>query len=52
MAAWLGLKEKAQEEDRKGTGEYPESERLLAELDKSNQAYLDLSLPRLGELLR
>jgi TIR domain len=52
LAAWLGLKEKAPEEDQKGTGEYPESERLLSELDKSNQAYLDLSLPRLRELLR
>jgi hypothetical protein len=51
-ASWDGLKEKALEEDQKGTGEYPESERLLAELDKYNQAYLDLSLPRLRELLR
>jgi hypothetical protein len=52
LASWHGLKEKAQEEDQKGTGEYPESERLLGELDKCNQAYLDLSLPRLRELLR
>jgi hypothetical protein len=52
LASWHGLKEKAQEEDKKGTGEYPESERLLGELDKCNQAYLDLSLPRLRELLR
>jgi hypothetical protein len=49
---WDELKEKALEEDQKGTGEYPESERLLAELDRYNQAYLDLSLPRLGELLK
>jgi TIR domain len=50
--SWQGLKKTAQEEDQKGTGEYPESERLLAELDKCNQAYLDLSLPRLREVLR
>ena len=52
LVSWLGLKEKAQEEDQKGTGEYPESERLLGELNKCNQAYLDLSLPRLRELLK
>jgi hypothetical protein len=52
QASWFGLKEKALEEDQKGTGEYPESERLLAELDKHNQDYLDLCLPRLRELLR
>jgi TIR domain len=52
VALWHELKEKALEEDKKGTGQYPESERLLAELDKYNQAYLDLSLPRLRELLR
>jgi hypothetical protein len=49
---WIELKEKALEEDQKGTGEYPESERLLTELERTNQAYLDLSLPRLGELLK
>ena len=52
QALWDGLKKKALEEDKKGTGDYPESERLLAELDKHNQAYLDLCLPRLRELLR
>jgi hypothetical protein len=52
VASWLGLKETAREEDQRGKGEYPESERLLGELDKCNQAYLDLSLPRLRELLR
>jgi hypothetical protein len=52
LVSWYGLNEKALEEDQKGTGEYPESERLLAELEKYNQAYLDLSLPRLRELLR
>jgi hypothetical protein len=40
------------EEDKKKAGEYPESERLLGELDKYNRAYLELSLPRLQELLR
>ena len=49
---WDELKEKALEEDQKGMGEYPESERLLAELDTFNQAYLELGLPRLRELLR
>jgi TIR domain len=52
VACWHELKEKALEEDRKGTGDYPQTERLLVELDKYNQAYLDLSLPRLRELLR
>jgi TIR domain-containing protein len=51
LATWQGLREKAQEEDQKRTGDYPESERLLGELNKSVQAYLDLSLPRLRELL-
>ena len=51
LNSWYDLKEKALEEDKKKTGEYPESERLLAELYKYNQAYLDLSLPRLQELL-
>ena len=52
VACWHELKEKALEEDRNGTGEYPQTERLLGELEKYNQAYLDLSLPRLRELLR
>ena len=51
LATWQELKEKAQEEDEKGRFEYPESERLLGELKKSLQAYLDISLPRLRELL-
>ena len=38
VALWHELKEKALEEDKKGTGQYPESERLLAELDKYNQS--------------
>jgi hypothetical protein len=51
LASWQELVKKAQEEDEKTTGEYPESERLLGQLDKEVQAYLDLSLPRLRELL-
>ena len=51
LATWQALKKKAQEEDQKGTGDYPESERLLGELKKSLQVYLDISLPRLRELL-
>jgi hypothetical protein len=34
LALWDELKEKALEEDQKGTGQYAESERRLAELDK------------------
>ena len=49
--SWNALTKKVLEEDKNKTGEYPESERLLAELDKYNQAYLDLCLPRLRELL-
>ncbi|MBV9998857.1 MAG: TIR domain-containing protein [Verrucomicrobia bacterium] len=52
VSLWQGLKNKTWQEDQKGTGEYPESELLLGELDQCNQAYLDLSLPRLQELLR
>lgn len=51
LAGWQELQKKAADEDRKGTGEYPESERLLRELDECIQAYLDLTLPRLRELL-
>jgi hypothetical protein len=51
LAVWQELKTKAQEEDRRETGEYPETERLLDELNRSLQAYLDLGLPRLRELL-
>jgi hypothetical protein len=51
LALWEELREKALEEDQKRTGDYPESERLLGELNNSVQAYLALSLPRLQELL-
>jgi hypothetical protein len=51
LATWEDLKQKAAEEDQKRTGEYPESERLLAKLKKLNEAYLELALPRLKELL-
>jgi len=49
--AWERLRATAPAEDQKGAGEYPESESLLAELDKSLQAYLDIALPRLRVLL-
>jgi len=51
LACWQELTSKAAEEDQKGTGEYPESERLLGDLAGYVEAYLDLSLPRLRELL-
>jgi hypothetical protein len=51
QTTWQELKIKAQEEDQRGTGEYPETERLLDELNRSVQAYFDISLPRLRELL-
>jgi len=51
LTTWQELKIKAQEEDQRGTGEYPETERLLDELNRSVQAYFDISLPRLRELL-
>ena len=49
---WERLRVTAPAEDQKGTGEYPESEGLLAELDQSLQTYLDLALPRLRVLLK
>jgi hypothetical protein len=51
LATWRKLKIKAKKEDKEGTGKYPETERLLAELNQYIEAYLDLSLPRLRELL-
>jgi TIR domain len=51
LVTWAELKRTAEEEDQTGTGQYPESERLLAEMGKDLQAYLDFSLPRLRELL-
>jgi hypothetical protein len=48
---WQELSQKAPEEDSKNTGEYPETERLLGELNRINDAYLALALPRLQKLL-
>jgi hypothetical protein len=45
------LKRVAPQEDETGTGEYPKTERLLAELKESNENYLALALPRIEELL-
>jgi hypothetical protein len=45
------LKASAAEEDSRGKGEYPESERLLMEMERINEDYLRLALPRLNELL-
>ena len=48
LTTWQELKKKAQEEDQKETGEYPETERLLGELNGSVQAYFDIGIPRFG----
>jgi hypothetical protein len=45
------LKRVAEQEDERGTGEYPETERLLADLKTINEDYLALVLPRIEELL-
>jgi hypothetical protein len=49
--AWEELKVVARREDQNGKGEYPETERLLANLKKLNEDYLALALPRIEELL-
>ena len=52
LASWQELYEEGTgRKIRREMGKYPESERLLGELAKVVQAYLDLSLPRLRELL-
>jgi hypothetical protein len=45
------LKSVAPKEDQNSAGEYPESERLLAELKSLTERYLGLAMPRLQELL-
>jgi hypothetical protein len=45
------LKLVAEQEDESGKGEYPETERLLADLKTVNEDYLALVLPRIEELL-
>jgi hypothetical protein len=45
------IKQVAPSEDRKVTGKYPETGRLLAELNQINEDYLALVLPRIEELL-
>lgn len=41
----------APQEDQKATGDYPETERLLGELNQINEDYLAIVLPRIEELL-
>jgi hypothetical protein len=48
---WDELKRVAQLEDEKGTGDYSETEHLLADLKTVNEDYLALVLPRIEELL-
>jgi hypothetical protein len=48
---WDQIKQIAPREDRKASGNYPETERLLAELNQINEDYLALVLPRIEELL-
>ena len=47
MRALSRLRRVALEEDQKNTGEYPETERLLGELNEFNELYLALVLPRM-----
>ena len=51
LRALSRLRRVALEEDQKNTGEYPETERLLGELNEFNELYLALVLPRMEELL-
>jgi len=51
LRTWNQLRRVAGEEDQQGTGDYPETERLLAEVGRFTEAYLALALPRLQHLL-
>jgi hypothetical protein len=51
LRIWQQIKQIAPSEDRRATGNYPETERLLAELSQINEDYLALALPRIEELL-
>jgi hypothetical protein len=51
LRIWKQIKQVALLEDQKATGDYPETERLLAELRQLNEEYLALVLPRIEELL-
>jgi TIR domain-containing protein len=51
IALWTELKAAAAAEDQSGSETYPQTERLLGELEKTNDAYLKLALPRLQALL-
>jgi hypothetical protein len=48
---WNEIKEAAVSEDKAGTGSYPRTERLLADLKTINEDYLAIVLPRIEELL-
>jgi hypothetical protein len=51
VRVWDQIKQVAPREDRKATGKYPETERLLVKLNQINEDYLALVLPRIEELL-
>jgi hypothetical protein len=51
LRIWNQIKQVALLEDQKATGDYPETERLLADLRQLNEEYLALVLPRIEELL-
>jgi hypothetical protein len=48
---WSQIKKAALAEDKAGTGKYPKTEHLLAELKQINEDYLAIVLPRIEELL-
>jgi hypothetical protein len=49
---WDELAKTAVKEDHEGSGRYGETERLLSELKKINDEYLEMAVPRLAVLLR
>ena len=51
LRIWHQIKQIAPSEDRRASGNYPGTERLLAELSRINEDYLALVLPRIEELL-
>lgn len=51
LQIWEDLKNTAKTEDTVGTGSYVETEKLLLELKRLNDRYLELALPRLNVLL-
>ena len=51
IALWTELKAAAAAEDGSGSDNYSQTERLLGDLEKLNDAYIKLALPRLQALL-